>query len=250
MSLLVNERHIGSKHYHEYISPEGAIVNMGIYGTTAFHEYNGVSYITFDGTDTVIKTPTLGNTTISGTLDVSGDVTVGGNFSMTDTQWRDLKFPLTRDKQGQSAKPDFDFTNLGLLFPQNNEAEEVYLIAQFDHAYKHGSDISPHIHCIQDEAGIPVFEMTYRWEKNGATVGDWTTIETSATPVFTYTSGTIRQILAFPNIDGSSIDAVSSMMDIIIRRQTGDGIAGDVLVKEFDIHYEVDSLGSDTAYTK
>jgi len=249
-SLLVNEGHIGSKHYHEYKSPEGTRVLMGVYANQAFHEHNGVNYITFDGTNTNIVSPLLGDTTITGTLDVSGDVTVGGNFTMTDTQWKDVLIPFTRDKQGQSSKPDFDFTELGLLFPQNDEGEEVYLVIQFNHDYKAESDISPHIHYIQDEEEVAIFEMTYRWGENGEAVGGWTTIESSATPVFTYTSGTIRQIVSFPDIDGTGITGVSSMMDIIIRRQTGDGVSGDVLAKEFDIHYQVDALGSDTEFTK
>jgi len=82
MSYLINERHLGSKHYHEYKSPEGSTVNMGVYQSQAFHELNGVNYITFDGTNTTISgliTDTLdvtGDTTIGGTLDVTGDTTL------------------------------------------------------------------------------------------------------------------------------------------------------------------------------
>ena len=171
------------------------------------------------------------------------------NFTLYNTQWVDEKVPFTRDKQGQSSKPDFDFTELGLLFPQNNEGEEVYLIIQFNHDYKLGTSVSPHLHYIQDESGVPVFEMTYRWYDNGESPGAWTTIET-ANAVATYTSGSILQILEFPMISGVDITGVSSFMDVIIRRQTGDGITGDVLVKEFDIHYQKDSMGSNTEYVK
>jgi len=88
MSLLINEKHIGSKHYHEYKSPEGTVVNMGVYNNQAFHERNGVNYITFDGTNTFItglvvddliiagELSVEGNTDITGTLDVTGDTTV------------------------------------------------------------------------------------------------------------------------------------------------------------------------------
>jgi len=263
MSVLVNERFLGHKHFIEFFSPEGHKVEMGINSTYAFHALDGVNYITFDGSTTTFGDTTIdgtldvsGDTTIGGTLDVTGntsldgDLTVGGNFSMTDTQWTDLKFPFTRDSQGQNSKPDFDFTELGLLFPQNDEAEEVYIIGQFGHDRAHGTDISPHLHYIQDTADIPIFEMTYRWIRNGDAIDTWTTIETSATTAFPYTSGSILQLLEFPMLDGSGIDSVSSMMDIIIRRQTGDGLTGDVLVKEFDIHYQVDSVGSDSEYVK
>ena len=40
------------------------------------------------------------------------------------------------------------------------------------------------------------------------------------------------------------------MMDIKIYRQTGDGVSGDILFKEFDMHYEMDSLGSCSTFAK
>ncbi len=174
-----------------------------------------------------------------GTLVTDGDATV----------YDDLRFPFTRDKQGQSAKPDFDFTNLGLLFPQNDATEIVYLIAQFLHSRKSGSNIYPHLHYVQDEAQEPVFKMDYRWHNNGDDpTGGFTTI-TASTFVFTYTSGSILQIVSFPAIDGSSINDVSSMMDIKFYRDDN-VVGGDVLVKEFDIHFEIDTMGSRTEFTK
>ena len=53
----------------------------------------------------------------------------------------------------------------------------------------------------------------------------------------------------FPEIDGSLIGDVSSMMDIKLYRDDNVAI-GDVLTKEFDIHYEIDSLGSKEEYVK
>jgi hypothetical protein len=184
----------------------------------------------------------------TGTL--TADVVTTAELNYSDTYWKDILVPFTRDKQGQSSKPDFDFTDLGLLFPQNNENEEVYLILQVNHDYALGTNLHPHIHYIQDEAGIPKFELTYRWQDNGDTVGGWTTIESNVAAIFPYTSGAIRQILGFPAIDGSGISGVSSMLDVIIRRQTGDGIAGDVLTKELDFHYEIDGPGSRDEYVK
>jgi hypothetical protein len=160
--------------------------------------------------------------------------------------WDDLKFPATPAIVGffnASYEPDFDTTNCGLLFPENDETEIAYIIAQFPHHAKSGTPARPHIHFIQTGATAPVFKMDYRWYKNGDTVPSFTTIETDSYS-FTYTSGDMLQIAKFPEIDGTSIDAVSSIMDIKIYRKTGDGVSGDVLVKEFDIHYQIDGLGS------
>jgi hypothetical protein len=170
-------------------------------------------------------------------------------FVAEDGVFDDEKFPLTRDRQGQASKPDFDFTNLGLLFPQNDATEIVYIIGQFSHKRKAFTNIAPHVHFIQDNALTPVFKMDYRWYENGDLMpGAFTTI-TAATFAFTYTAGNMLQIAAFPDIDGSAIGSVSSMMDIKLYREDNVAI-GDVLTKEFDLHYEIDSLGSKEEYVK
>jgi len=167
-------------------------------------------------------------------------------------QWDDLKFPATTLRQGATTKPDFDATNLGLLFPQNDATEIVYIIAQIPHEWKLESAISPHIHFVQDfdhTVTTPVFKMDYRWYKNGADpTGSFTTI-TASTFVFTYTSGSILQIVSFPDISATGIDTVSSVLDIKLYRDDN-VVTGDILVKEFDIHYQIDSFGSDTEFTK
>lgn len=164
--------------------------------------------------------------------------------------WDDLRFSFTQSKQGNTAKPDFDYTNLGLLFPQNDAGEKTYAIAQMPHAWKEGSEIHPHIHYIQDEAQIPVFKLDYRVYNNGSTVPNFTTLSTADGngPVFTYTSGTILQIMGFPAINMTGF-RVSAFIDIIVYRDDN-VVTGDVLGKEFDIHYQIDSNGSRHEYIK
>jgi len=167
----------------------------------------------------------------------------------TNVVWDDLRFPATLIRQGATVKPDFDATELGLLFPQNDATEIAYIIGQFPHTRKNGSNIRPHVHWIQTSANEPVWKMDYRWYKNGeAPSGTWTTL-TCDDPVFTYTSGSMLQICAFPEINGSSIDAVSSIIDIRLYRDDN-VISGDVLLKEFDIHYQIDQIGSRQEFVK
>lgn len=163
--------------------------------------------------------------------------------------WDDLRFPATLIRQGATTKPDFDITNMGLLFPQNDATEIAYIIGQFPHARQNGSSIRPHIHFVQDEAELPVFKMDYRWYKNGSDpTGSFTTL-TAETFAFTYTSGSILQIASFPEIVGTAIDAVSSVIDIKLYRDDN-VVTGDVLVKEFDIHYQIDGNGSREEFIK
>jgi len=170
-------------------------------------------------------------------------------YHVGDSAWTDITVPATTIRQGASTKPDFNTDSLTLDFPQNNESEIAYLNVQFGHDWLTGSDISPHIHYLQNEAGSPDFIIEYRWLSNGNAVTDWTT-DTTYMSVFPYTSGSIMQILEFPKIDGSAITGVSSMLQIKLYRRTGDGVSGDVQVLEFDIHIQIDSNGSDSEYLK
>jgi hypothetical protein len=164
--------------------------------------------------------------------------------------WDDLRFPVTQTKQGSNLKPDFDETEIGLLFPQNDTTEKIYIISQMPHEWKLESELRPHIHFIQDEAEVPTFKMDYRWYKNGETPPEtFTTIETHNEVVFNYEGQPLLQILSFPPIDGTGIDRVSSVMDIIIYRDDN-VVAGDVLVKEFDIHHLVNAPGSVEEFSK
>lgn len=170
-----------------------------------------------------------------------------GSFWSGD-EWDDLRFPFTRDRQGVAAKPDYDFTNMGLLFPQNDATEIVYITAQMPHSWLLGSTISPHLHYVQDEAQEPVFKMDYRWyNNNGDPTVAFTTL-TASTFAFTYTSGSILQIVSFPDIDGTGF-TLSSILDIKIYRDDN-VVTGDVLAKEFDIHYQIDRPGSRQEFVK
>lgn len=181
-----------------------------------------------------------------------GDLTIDCGSSKTlvleEPVWEDLRFPVEQTKLGSNSLPHYDFTNNGLLFPQNDTSEVIYLVVQFPHSYKLGTDIYPHIHFIQSSANVPVFKLKYRWYLNGAAVPSFTTI-TSTTVVHTYTSGSILQRLAFPAISGAGITAISSMMDVQIYREDN-VVTGDVLVKEFDIHYSLETVGSRSMISK
>lgn len=169
--------------------------------------------------------------------------------TLQDTVWDDLVMPLTRERQGLTGKPDFDFTNFGLLFPQNDPTEIAYLTRQMKHKWAIGTDIHPHVHFVQNSALQPTFKMDYRViQNNGATGGSFTTL-TAVVFKFAYTSGSILQIAEFPTIDTSAITTVSAQWEIRLYRDD-DVVTGDVLGKEFDLHYQIDSLGSKDEYTK
>lgn len=167
----------------------------------------------------------------------------------SDLYWDDIRVPLTRDKQGQLQKPDYDFVNMGLLFPNSNPAEIIYISAQMSHGMLLGSNLYPHIHFVQAVPQQPTFKMDYRWYENGSNpLGAFTTV-TAATFAFPWAGVPLLQIASFPPIDGSAITRVSSMLDIKLYRDDA-VVPGDVLAKEFDMHYQIDSRGSQLQYIK
>lgn len=167
----------------------------------------------------------------------------------TQYRWTDLKFPLTRDKQGQSSLPDYDFTRMGLLFPQNDPTEIVYFTTQFPH-WGRNMTLSPHVHFVQEVAQQPVWELQYRIVENGDndSFKAFTPL-TASTFAFTWVSGDLLQIASFPDIDISGLTSISWMMDIQLWRDDN-VVTGDVLGKQFDIHYQLDDWGSRQPFIK
>lgn len=164
---------------------------------------------------------------------------------LANIRWTDKSFPATLTKQGANDKPDFDFVNLGLLFPQNNTNEIVYVIDQMWHTKKLGTALRLHVHFIQDVADLPNFTAEYRYYNQGDTPPAFTTINTDAGagPLFTYTSGSILQIVRFPEIPAPVDEGVSANFEFSLYRNDN-RVTGDVLVKFVDYHFQVDSDGS------
>ncbi len=182
---------------------------------------------------------------------VFGYLTEGVPKEYVDEQfesWDDITFSMYQAKKGVNDKPDFDYTDFGLLFSQNDQSEYIVLIDQFSHSYKFGTAIHPHIHYIQTSNTTPKFILQYRWYDNGAVVPAFTTIETTGNAL-PYIGGTMLQILNFPSIV-STVSGLSSWLDLKLFRKTGNGVTGDILVKTFDIHYQKDSNGSNSEYIK
>ena len=168
---------------------------------------------------------------------------------METIRWTDLRTPMTQAIQGNTQKPDFDYTNIGLLFPQNDATEIVYTSFQFPHSYVEGSNIRPHIHMGQALDLQAVFKIEYKWVNIGdALPTSWATL-TLDQYATEYVSGTLHQILySSAEIDGTG-KKISSILKCKLYRD--DNVyTGDILVSDFDVHYQEDSNGSRQEYVK
>lgn len=171
-----------------------------------------------------------------------------GVWENTGPTWDDLQFELTPTRVGANNKPDFDYTNIGLLFPRNDPSEIVYITVQFPHTWKEGTDIHPHVHCRQSFNQQAVFKMAYIWYNLGDPIPtSWTTLIMN-TPSFAYTSGNIAQIISGATISGAG-KKISSILKLKLYRD--DNVyTGDMLVDQFDIHIQIDATGSTTEFAK
>ena len=163
--------------------------------------------------------------------------------------WEDYPFPLTRAKQGILDKPDYDFTNMGMLFPQDDVTEIAYLQDHLPHAMRIGSPLRPHVHFNQTSGDTPVFKMDFRiFPIGGDPTGSFDTY-TASTFGATYVSGTLFQVATFPEIPGDITFGLTPWVDIKLYRDD-DVVSGDVVTKKFDLHYQKDSFGSSREYQK
>lgn len=166
-------------------------------------------------------------------------------------RWTDKSFPLGRDRQGVAQKPDFDFVELGLLFPQNDITEEIYILDQMWHTKKLGTALKLHVHFLRTEAEVPNFVCEYRYYNNLDPVPSWTQIQTDDGdgPLGTYVSTDFVDLIRFPEITAPVGERVSAILDLKIWRNDN-RITGDVLTKYVDYHFQVDADGSREEFLK
>jgi hypothetical protein len=99
-----------------------------------------------------------------------------------------------------------------------------------------------------------VFKVDYMWVNIGDAPPSWTTI-TLDTYAVEYVSGSMHQILkASTHIDGTG-KGISSILKCKLYRDDDvyvDSVNtnGDVLVSDFDVHFQLDSNGSKEEYIK
>lgn len=184
-----------------------------------------------------------------------GFIDLDGTWYPGPIGWDDWRFALDPGRRGALDKPDYDYNDLGLAFPQNDATEIAYMseIAPHSLLLSDGVEWHPHIHFLQDEAELPTFYYQMRITAVGQVAGAFSTAAaTTGDPVIEYVSGKIHQILEFPAIRPVEMGAINiaALVDIKLWRDDND-VAGDVIAKEFDIHVPSDApLGSGQQFIK
>jgi len=171
------------------------------------------------------------------------------------TIWDDLSIPGMNAKPGV-ASPDWAVYKGGIFLWmfKGTGTDEVCFTVQMPHSWKVGSDIKPHIHWVPTTAPASnnvTWTLEYFWVNIGGTVGATTTITSSTVTVGTPGIDT-HLITGLGTISGAG-KTLSSILVCRLYRDGGnpsDTYADPAALLQADFHYEKDTEGSRSEYTK
>lgn len=184
-----------------------------------------------------------------GTLEMHGTATV----------WRDELGDLLQF-QSTGAGVSVSTTEASIEFTTGCNATNDYVFGnvQLNHDRLNGAVIQPHLHWWQVENNEPHWLLKYRWQKNGSSkVTAWTDLKLD-TLAATYVSGTLNQIsYNAAGITPPAGDGVSDILQFRLTRDTtstvyvgADPYTVTASATSFDVHIEIDTLGSRSEYSK
>jgi hypothetical protein len=172
-------------------------------------------------------------------------------LTLTDTVWDDLRFPAQGINPAGAPSPPTVDTADGTLVFSASATNIIAGVAQFPHHWKEGSTINPHIHwCPSNtDTGNVLWRFEYEVQNIGGTFAGFTTVDTLEAGDGTAEKHQVHS-LGTISMTGKTL---SCMMKWRVSRIGGDGtdtFTGTARLLEFDIHYEIDSLGSRSEMTK
>lgn len=227
-------------------------------GTHALVVFDGSTAGGFPGAFTTL---TVGNVPAGNYTEFEADGTMQAHGDATT--WRDELGPLLASRIESPASDIVQNLAEGsITFEDSARYPTDYVVynVQVNHDWFVQSNVEFHIHLWQANAERPNFLIGYRWQVNGQlkTAG-WTNVPLT-TSIFTYTAGTLNQIL-----DGASSitpPATAQLSDVVQFRLYRDytNVSGlfsgaettglDVDVMSADMHRRSDTMGSREEYAK
>lgn len=166
----------------------------------------------------------------------------------TATCFDDLQAPFTLGKQGNTNYPVFTADSSYFTFNVDSVPATgyvMYFTFQLPHTWKEGTTIYPHIHYKHENGvGSPNFIVKYKWFNNGSASGSfgWYRLDSYTTQA----DGKSAIAYKTTGISGAGKTISSLFTCMVYLRAAPDGVKA----YTFDIHYEKNTLGSHTEYTK
>jgi hypothetical protein len=186
------------------------------------------------------------------------------NTLLGELQWEDHRFPASNPElDTATSRLQVSHAELGTIYPTNSryiDVDALGIIDQTSHAAAIGTSQVPHLHWMQYFDVTPHFVLQYRIYWKGEVPPAWTAVKWDVS-VNGYVNGAQR-VTTFPALDFSAYTSplkVSILIDYKIFRDVAnvsglfsgaDTYPAEVLVKEFDVHYQINSLGSISEISK
>jgi hypothetical protein len=218
------------------------------------NEYFDFNYNIIDITP---ETARIGGETNNTSFDSAGHQTMNGTATVFKDELQSLLLQLKNNPSDNLvvnvAEGTLDYKDSATT------ADYAVMNVQINHDWKIGSIVYPHLHWFQSQAGVPNWLIQYRWQINGeAKTTSWTNYPLN-TQVFTYTSGTIMQISHNSGLTPPEGAGLSDILQLRLIRDSNntstefagnDPVTGNVSTVNLDVHYEINSIGSDEEYVK
>lgn len=177
------------------------------------------------------------------------------NTTQYHPAWEDLRAPATSLKVGSTA-PSVNTDNGWLEFAHNADAF-VFHLFQMPHGWAEQTTLKPHVHWMKttSAAGEVEWQFSYKWVPIGDVIDTNFTDLTELTPAVSDGDTAYQHALtAFSDIDATG----KTLSDMLVVRLTrlGSSYSGAnhytaaAALLEMDIHYLVDTQGSEELYTK
>lgn len=199
----------------------------------------------------------FGDETNNTSFDSAGHQTMNGTATVFKDELQSLLLQLKKNPSDNLVLN----VDEGTLEYKDSATTSDYAVmnVQINHDWKIGSDVFPHLHWFQSQAGVPNWLIQYRWQINGgAKTTSWTNYPLD-TQAFTYSSDTIMQISYNSGLTPPEGAGLSDILQIRLIRDSNNGsteftgndpVAGNVSTVNLDVHYEINSIGSDEEYVK
>jgi hypothetical protein len=207
-----------------------------------------------------IESAFFGTETNNTSFDDDGHQTMNGNATVFKDELQSLLTQLKNNPADRLveniAEGTLDFKNNAVL------ADYAVMNVQINHDAKIGANVYPHLHFFQNQNAMPNWMLQYRWQSNGQIKdATWKDLRMNVPAITPYVSGILVQIatVATP-ITPPETAGLSDVLQLRLIRDTNnastlftggnDTYTGNAEALNFDIHYEINSIGSNQEYVK
>ena len=195
------------------------------------------------------QTATFGGETNYTTFEEDGTMKKVGDA----TVWLDSMVPPTVFRTGGTSLALAELVS-GIYAHRFDHGDAIHFDLQFNHGMKVGTKIYPHIHLVNKAAIVGAADVTFTLSYSWANVNQsFPAVLQQADKVksFADADALSHKVLVFDAITPTDVQGgISSILIATLTRENKGYATANIFLLGFDIHYEVDTLGSREEFVK